>query len=125
MRITLNDSPPHPGTVRYTDHEGRQYLGPMPLDDALALTEPDTNGLRVAVSVPYGDVIAIQWPHSSAEACGVTVAYLWTARPTGQGGSECGTGRWIEPETEYVPSSWRPANPARIEPDQPSAASSD
>lgn len=86
----------------FVDHEGKRLIGPMSLIEALAATEPTAGGVRCAVSVPNSSYVAVQ--------IGERVHFRKLAVQTEQGGTELGTGAWVDPEAgEFVPSQWRPA----------------
>lgn len=92
-------------TEIYTDHEGKKLAGPCSLSEALELSGQATGSLAVAVSVPDGDYVAVILPHDEQPS------KVWVRRinrVSGRSGSILETGRWIDPESEWVPTQWRP-----------------
>jgi hypothetical protein len=83
------------------DREGRTLCGPMPLREALEAAEPGRNGVRLAVSSPNADYIAVQLP-------GGKVRVRCVNEISGRAGSVLFTGRWVRVE-ECSVQSWRPA----------------
>ena len=92
-------------TEVFTDHQGKRLFGPCSLEEALDQSGAMTGSLAVAISVPDGDYVAVSVPHDELPS------KIWVGkinRISGRGGSELETGRWIDPEREWVPSQWRP-----------------
>lgn len=86
------------------ENEKEQYAGPDGLDKALAAAEEGPGGIRLAISVPNGDLIAVQ--------AGKTKSIRRVSRTSGQAGSIVGTGEWITDEeaiAQFAKMSWRPA----------------
>lgn len=79
---------------------GRELVGPCGLEEALALSTPDESGLRLALSVPNGDLVAVSLHGATyVRRC---------MRQTGRGGSVVGTGRPVTLE-DARRQQWRPA----------------
>lgn len=90
----------------YTDHEGKKLAGPCSLSEALELSEPCSSGLKLAVSVPDGDYVAMQMPNQLG-------GKVWVRRlntVSGRAGSQMETGAWLDPKKKgtFVPTQWRP-----------------
>lgn len=83
----------------FIDHEGKRLVGPLSLEQALDVAEAD-GGVAIAISVPEGRYVAARF--------GDSIHVRQVNEVSGQGGSQMGTGRWLD-GAGYVPGAWRPA----------------
>lgn len=87
------------------ENQPETYIGPCSLREALDAAEPNSEGIRMAVSTPQGDLVAIEAP-----------GFLYIRRAnriSGRTGSVMDTGQWLDGnrvlELLNGRGQWRPA----------------